>query len=207
MKLVMKITVYTTSDCQFSKAEKDYLSANSFSYEEKNLETNKEFLTEMLAVSNNFAGTPVTRIEKDDGSIEVLKGFTKEEFDAVLGLKTANSSATAESPMVQENKQTEPTPTQVESFAPAEQTPTTPPTETTPQTVDTSFQPTTANSADSTPRLDEKLGSVLDKLEEKTEPIQPTPTNSTGSTNPAAPPADNPVIPDFSAGAAPQTIK
>ena len=82
----MKVTVYTTTDCQYSKQEKDYLVANKVQYEEKNLETNKEFLTEMLALSNNFAGTPVTRVEKDDGSIVVLKGFTKEEFDTTFSL-------------------------------------------------------------------------------------------------------------------------
>lgn len=82
----MKITVYTTSECQFSKQEKDYLAANSLTYEEKSLDSNKDFLTEMLAVSSNFAGTPVTRVEKDDGQIIVLKGFTKEEFDTALNL-------------------------------------------------------------------------------------------------------------------------
>lgn len=82
----MKITVYTISDCQFSKQEKEYLTTNKFQFEEKNLETNKDWLTEMLVVSNNFAGTPVTKVEKDDGQILVLKGFTREEFDKALGL-------------------------------------------------------------------------------------------------------------------------
>ena len=89
----MKITVYTTNDCQFSKDEKAYLLANNLQYEEKNLESNKEFLTEMLAVSNNFAGTPVTKIEKDDGQIVVLKGFTKEEFDTTLNIAAAPTAA------------------------------------------------------------------------------------------------------------------
>ncbi|PJB88788.1 hypothetical protein CO083_01750, partial [Candidatus Roizmanbacteria bacterium CG_4_9_14_0_8_um_filter_34_12] len=61
----MKITVYTIKDCAFSKQEKEYLTSHSLPYEEKDLETNKEFLTEMLAISSNFAGTPVTRVEKD----------------------------------------------------------------------------------------------------------------------------------------------
>jgi len=39
----MKITLYTTTDCQYSKQEKDYLTANKLVFEEKNLETNKEF--------------------------------------------------------------------------------------------------------------------------------------------------------------------
>lgn len=82
----MKITIYTINDCQFSKQEKEYLKAHNLPYEEKNLEANKEFLTEMLAISNNFAGTPVTKIEKDDGQIIVLKGFTPKEFDETLGL-------------------------------------------------------------------------------------------------------------------------
>lgn len=83
----MKITVYTISNCPFSRQEKDYLKANNLPYEEKNLEMNREWLAEMLAISNNFAGTPVTRIEDDQGQIRILKGFTKEEFDEVLGLK------------------------------------------------------------------------------------------------------------------------
>lgn len=87
----MKITLYTINDCQYSKQEKEYLNANNLSYEEKNLESNREFLTEMLAVSNNFAGTPITKIEKDDGQIVVLKGFIKEEFDNVLSLKQSSS--------------------------------------------------------------------------------------------------------------------
>lgn len=81
----MKITVYTINDCQFSVQEKEYLKSLNLPFEEKNLEQNRDFLTEMLAVSNNFAGTPVTKVEKDDGQIVVLKGFTKEEFDKALG--------------------------------------------------------------------------------------------------------------------------
>ena len=84
----MKITLYTVNDCQFSKQEKDYLTSHQLQFEEKNLELNKEFLTEMLAISDNFAGTPVTKIEKDDGQSVVLKGFTQTEFDEALGYKT-----------------------------------------------------------------------------------------------------------------------
>ncbi len=81
----MKITLYTVNNCQFSNAEKEYLKAHNLSYEEKNLEQNREWLSEMLAVSNNFAGTPVTKIEKDDGQIVVVKGYNKEELDEILG--------------------------------------------------------------------------------------------------------------------------
>ncbi len=94
----MKITVYTTNECQFSRAEKEYLTSKGLMFEEKNLETNKEYLTEMLAVSNNFAGTPVTKIEKDDGTIAVLKGFTKEEFEQTLNPGAAVTAAVSAAP-------------------------------------------------------------------------------------------------------------
>lgn len=94
----MKITLYTISDCEFSKQEKDYLNLHKLPYEEKDLEKNKEYLTEMLAISNNFAGTPVTKIEKDGGLSVILKGFTKEEFDKELGLAPAPAQAATPPP-------------------------------------------------------------------------------------------------------------
>jgi len=176
----MKITLYTIKDCAFSKQEKEYLKNNKLAFEEKDLETNKDFLTEMLAISNNFAGTPVTRVEKDDGTISVLKGFTKEEFDTTFGFAATPPVADAakaveETPKVEENK----TPTEV-----------VPPVET----------PVTA-----TP---DPLKSVMDDLQSKSEPIptpsteQPSsvlPTESTPQPTTETPPANAPTIPDFPA--------
>ena len=82
----MKITIYTITDCKFSQAEKQYLQSKQIQFDEKNLEANRDYLTEMLNISNNFAGTPVTKIEKDDGQIIVLKGFTQDEFDKALAI-------------------------------------------------------------------------------------------------------------------------
>lgn len=90
----MKITIYTVSDCKFSKQEIEFFKSNKLQYQEKNLENNKEFLNEMLAISNNFAGTPVTKIEKDDGQIIVLKGFTEEEFSKEVGITKPPSAET-----------------------------------------------------------------------------------------------------------------
>ncbi len=186
----MKITVYTTTDCQFSKQEREYLAGNKLQYEEKNLETNKDFLTEMLALSNNFAGTPVTRVEKDDGTITVLKGFTKEEFDTVFGFTTTPANTTPE-PLKTEEP-VKPNETPVTTTPP--ETPIVPPVETTP-----------TNPTPPTPPVDEKLGSVLDKLEEKTE----APTTPTETVSPTAetPQTTAPSIPDFPADAAPQPVK
>ena len=82
----MKITIYTINDCKFSQAEKEYLKNNNIPFEEKNLETNRDYLTEMLKVSDHFAGTPVTKVEKDGGEIMILKGFTQDEFAKALNL-------------------------------------------------------------------------------------------------------------------------
>jgi glutaredoxin len=160
----MKITLYTIADCQFSKTEKEYLASHSLQYEEKNLETNKDFLTEMLAISNNFAGTPVTRVEKDDGSIAVLKGFTKEEFDKTLGL----AETVSPEPSVVQSKP-------VEEPAKVTETPLPP--------------PAVAEPAKKEPKSEE-LNAVLGKLEEKTAPVAPPPPPPPAETPPPPPPAE-----------------
>lgn len=94
----MKITVYTITECQFSKQEKEYLQSHGVQFEEKNVSSNRKFLTEMLAVGSNFAGTPVTKIDTDDGKTVVLKGFTKEEFDKTLGFEAQPAAPATQQP-------------------------------------------------------------------------------------------------------------
>ncbi len=172
----MKITVYTVSDCKFSKEEKDFLKAHNLPYEEKNLESNREFLTEMLAVSNNFAGTPVTKVEKDDGKIEVLKGFTEDEFNETLGLKTPAKPepSVAEAASVM-SVQPPPLTTMPQPVA---VTPT--PSVITPPTGEPTSEP-------AEPQSDE-LNSILADLKAKAEVAGPTPTSPT-------PPPKTPVTP------------
>ncbi len=184
----MKIIVYTINDCPFCKQEKDYLSTNKLAFEEKNLETNKEFLTEMLAVSNNFAGTPVTKIEKDDGQITVIKGFTKEEFDKTFGLEAAQK------PVEETNAKMDVPPT------PPTPTPTTPPIELpkteTPESVKVepaSAEATTGEEkpAEQTNAAPDPLDAILNDLKTKAgeQTLPPTP--------PPAPGTTPPTIPDF----------
>jgi len=186
----MKITVYTVSDCQFSQAEKEYLKLHNLPFEEKNLEQNREWLTEMLAVSNNFAGTPVTKIEKDDGTITVLKGFTKEEFDKELGLgEQAVTQVNTQINLPQEqNPQPQPTETQpvppTTNQAEANQPETLTPTPTENQ------QTPSENQA-----VDQKLDDILASLEQKAQENQTTPPPSQNQT---PPPSNLPNIPDFS---------
>ena len=196
----MKVTVYTIKDCAFSKQEKEYLNTNKLQYTEKDLETNKDFLTEMLAVSNNFAGTPVTRVEKDDGTIAVLKGFTKEEFDTTFGFTTAPTVTTAPStepghandtpippvietpPVVEEVK----TPTEA---VPLVETPVA----TTPD-LSTDLSSKVSTTEEASAKVD-PLKSVMNDLQSKSQPTEVQPT---------IPPVEQPTtptpsIPDFPA--------
>lgn len=216
----MKITVYTIKDCTFSKQEKEYLNTNKLVFEEKDLETNKDFLTEMLAISNNFAGTPVTRVEKDDGTIAVLKGFTKEEFDTTFGLTPTPPTAGSEN--LSASLGTSPTPTTDSTVpSPVNDTPipVTTPTETvTPAPIvetpeSQPIEPTPTDSTDST--VSYPLKSIMDDLQAKAEPVMAEPTvppvvetppaveqppvPPVVNDQPVTPPADAPLIPDFPA--------
>lgn len=177
----MKITVYTITDCEFSKQEKEYLTSHQLQFEEKNLETNKEFLTEMLAVSNNFAGTPVTKIEKDDGKIEVLKGFTKEDFDKTFGFTEEKKPA--------EDVKVESTAAPVPPI-PAEQ----PPTPTTQPPA-----PTVQPVAPAPEQSNDQLNSILQDLQAKSVAANPNPTSPPApeTTSQTSPSAGLPNVPDF----------
>ena len=211
----MKITVFTVTDCQFSKKEIEYLKSHNLQYEEKNLETNKEFLTEMLAISDNFAGTPVTRVEKDDGQIAVLKGFTQDEFDVALGFKkpeeitkpmeTTDDVVSASTPVTAASTTdatppTPPAPTPPQPTVP-EPPPISPVVEPPASPADLppapSSEPTTPPAVENPPPApspanptDEKLSSVLDTLQTRSKDTSPP----TASPNP--PPPNMPTIPD-----------
>lgn len=196
----MKITLYTTTNCQFSKQEKEYLTSHALQFEEKNLDTNKEFLTEMMTVGNNFAGTPVTKIEKDDGTITVLKGFTPEEFNTTLGFEEPAQTAapTPETPAPTQDAAS-PSPTPVAAGPSVPDMPDVP----------TASSP--AGSPSPVPAAEPPLNEVLNKLEDtmnsQTAPqpdvVPQTPAAPTANT----PPTDAPAIPDFPADSATQPAK
>ena len=176
----MKITIYTINDCQYSKAEKDYLLAHNLPFEEKNLETNKEYLTEMLALANNFAGTPVTKIEKDDGQISILKGFTKEEFDKLTGVGQPQTAVVNSTMNVPASPAVAP--------AQAGQPPVTPP------------PPTPVEPPPTPPvedKKDEALSSVLNDLQSKAEPFDFAQGKPVAPTSPPTSELPNIPEPDF----------
>jgi glutaredoxin len=100
IKIDMKITIYTINDCPYCKTEKEYFAAHNLQFEEKNVEQNREFLAEMLEKSNKFAGVPFTVIVNDQGVETPLKGFTKEEFDKVLGFADVAPQVSTNEPAV-----------------------------------------------------------------------------------------------------------
>ena len=185
----MKITLYTITDCPFSKQEREYLSAHGLTFEEKNLETNREFLTEMLAVGSNFAGTPVTKIEKDDGQIAVLKGFTASEFDTALGFGATSPVEpikTEEAPKIAEAQSGAPVAPSIEVSPPVEVVP---PMEVAPVEI---LPPAP------TPVADPAMTSVLNTLEQQAQvatPVAPPAPVAQEPTIPPAPPAvGSPVV-------------
>ena len=66
----------------------------------------------MLSISNNFAGTPVTKIDTDDGQSTVLKGFTQSDFDNVFSsnVQAVNASIPKPQPTADDQQQTPPAP-------------------------------------------------------------------------------------------------
>jgi len=215
----MKITVYTVTNCPFSKQEKDYLQQKNLQFEEKNLEKDKQYLTEMLAVSNNFAGTPVTKIEKDDGQIVVLKGFTRAEFDKELSPPGSLESTSATDDKSQEEKPlsslppTPPAPTPPPSptnSAPSAPEPVSPPKPLSPapvsqQPAPVPSVPSTSSRSTSSGDEDPQVDSLLNQLKQKASqsPLtesqslnQPSPgpdlTASSQSPTPPTPPTASP---------------
>lgn len=181
----MKITVYTVNECQFSKEEKEYLTSHNLPFAEKNLEQNKDWLTEMLAVSNNFAGTPVTKIERDDGQIVVSKGFTKEELEKELGLSSTPTSPPPPPPVAEPPPiptVIEPPPATDTGTPPAQPEPPAqppPPTPEQPQSPPVPVAPTNQLSQDP------QLTSILNDLQSKSN--QPTTQQSPASSLPSIP--------------------
>ena len=88
------ITVYTIENCPFCKAEKEYLAKEGMQFAEKRVDTSEPDLKEMLELSDNFAGVPVTLVKTGDRQ-RVIKGFTQADFEqelVALGMKQASAA-------------------------------------------------------------------------------------------------------------------
>lgn len=77
------VTIYTIETCPYCKAEKEYLDGKGIAYTEKRVDADEAALKEMLAVSDNFAGVPVTVLTTEKEK-RVVKGFTQSDFEEEL---------------------------------------------------------------------------------------------------------------------------
>ena len=74
-----KILIYSTDTCPHCQSVKSYLDSKGFSYEEKNVQKDKEARKELL--SKGYRGVPVIIINGQD-----VVGFDKEKIDQILKL-------------------------------------------------------------------------------------------------------------------------
>ena len=72
-----KVTVYTSNTCPYCTMAKDYLKERAVSFEEKNVQTDKEARQELMAMG--YTGVPVICV--DD---EQIVGFDKNRLDELL---------------------------------------------------------------------------------------------------------------------------
>ncbi|MBM7550734.1 glutaredoxin family protein [Peptoniphilus gorbachii] len=72
-----KVTVYTSNTCPYCTMAKDYLKEREVDFEEKNVQTDKEARSELMAMG--YTGVPVICI--DD---EQIVGFDKNRLDELL---------------------------------------------------------------------------------------------------------------------------
>ena len=102
----MKATVYVISDCPYCKTEKEFLTNKNIAFVEKNVETDEASLKEMLTLSDNFAGVPVTVLEGKDGKKVVVKGFTQADFEEEMKKIGLDQTTDNKQPASQRGEQT-----------------------------------------------------------------------------------------------------
>lgn len=78
-----KITVYTTNSCAYCAMVKKYLDNKGHAYEVVNLDEQPERQQEVLALSGALT-VPVTVVEKEDSSKDVVIGFNLAQLAPAL---------------------------------------------------------------------------------------------------------------------------
>lgn len=83
---MVKVTIYSTTTCQYCKMLREYLDSKNIKYQDKVMDKNPKYQDEMMKLSGGFIGTPFTVIKKDSGEEVKIKGFEKDKIDKALGL-------------------------------------------------------------------------------------------------------------------------
>jgi len=81
--MTKKITVYTTSTCAYCVMVKKYLDRKGIAYSVVNLDENPDKQKEIYAKSGALT-VPVTLVEKEDSTEEVIIGFNLPRLASVI---------------------------------------------------------------------------------------------------------------------------
>ena len=76
-----KVTIYTTPDCPWCKAAKEFFKKNKVSYKEVDVAKDQKAAQEMVKKSGQM-GVPVIVVGK-----EIIVGFDQAKLEKVLGIK------------------------------------------------------------------------------------------------------------------------
>lgn len=79
------VKIFSTTWCQFCKAEKHFLDEKGVAYDDVNVETDPTAADEMVKMSGQM-GVPVTLITHDDDSKVLIIGFDQARLSKELGL-------------------------------------------------------------------------------------------------------------------------
>ncbi|MGO1580651.1 MAG: glutaredoxin family protein [Peptoniphilaceae bacterium] len=72
-----KVVVYTSSTCPYCTMAKDYLKERNVEFEEKNVQTDSQARSELMA--KGYTGVPVISIDNEE-----IVGFDKSKLDELL---------------------------------------------------------------------------------------------------------------------------
>lgn len=72
-----KVTVYTSTTCPYCQMAKEYLQEREITFDEKNVQTDKEARSELMAMG--YTGVPVICVDDQE-----VVGFDKNKLDELL---------------------------------------------------------------------------------------------------------------------------
>jgi len=78
------ITIYSTKTCPYCTMLKNWLDSKQVKYTNYNVDVNPIAAQQMMRVSEGQRGVPFSTIEHEDGSIDKIIGFDRQQFEAVL---------------------------------------------------------------------------------------------------------------------------
>lgn len=82
----MKIRLFTTPDCPFSKKTKELLREHGIDFEDNNILKDEKARDEMITISGQMA-VPVIEVTENGQEPLIIKGYDEEKIKTVLDIK------------------------------------------------------------------------------------------------------------------------